>query len=92
MSLSSTFKPCHFCFVVAQLTFQTFVNAVLLLEHEDHGLEVADVYRFGQDALWVVVCDDFTNAWHQRLVHWAVGVVLRFTGGEWAVDGFTHDV
>lgn len=92
MSLSSTFKPRHFCFVVSQLTLQPFVYTVLLFEHQDHWLEVADVYRFGQYAFRVVVCDNFTDARHQRLVHWAVGVVLRFAAGEWAVERFRHGV
>jgi hypothetical protein len=90
-SLVSTIKPCHFGLVELDFTKQSVISPVLLLEDFDHRLKVADVYRFAEDAFRVVVCDDFTDAGHEGLVHWTVGVELSSTGWERAVKRSTHD-
>ncbi len=87
----ATLEPRNLGFVMTQLTLEAFVVSVLLFENFYHGLEVADVYRLAEDAFRVVVLDNGKNARHEGLMHWAVGVVLRFACRKRTVKRFTHD-
>ena len=87
----ATFEPRHFPFKVSYLRQESLVFSVLLFHHFDHGLEVADVYRFAEDVFRVVVFDNSLDAGKQGLVHFAVCVVLGFACWKWAVQRFTHD-
>ena len=74
-----------------QFTLKTFEVSVLLLEDFNHWLEVADVYRFAEDAFRVVMLDDGTDARQEGLVHRAVSVELGSTRWERTVKRPTHD-
>ena len=58
----ATFEPRHFPFKVSHLRQESLVLSVLLFHHFDHGLEVADVYRFAEDVFRVVMLDDGLDA------------------------------
>lgn len=67
------------------------VCPVLLFEDFYHRLKVADVNGLAEDAVRVMVCNHFSDAWQERLVHWTVGVELGPASREWAVKRSTHD-
>jgi hypothetical protein len=49
---------------MTNLRLKPLVLPVLLFKHFDHGLKVADVYRFTKDALRVVMLDDGLDGRH----------------------------